>query len=73
MRLKKFEDPPQNQQRSLVQSLKKAVRTRWLIADLGVESVYKEYTNLLHVLWLMIDELTGPAGSTASGVLKKMD
>ena len=50
MRLKKFEDPPQNQQRSLVQSLKKAVRTRWLIADLGVESVYKEYTNLLHVL-----------------------
>ena len=50
MRLEKFEDPPQTQQRSLVQSLKKAVRTRWLIADLGVESVYKEYRNLLHVL-----------------------
>ena len=39
-RLKEFEDLPQAQQRSLVQKIKKAVRTRWLSLDAGAEAAY---------------------------------
>lgn len=37
---------PQAQQRSIVQNVKKTVRSRWLILD-GIEPVYKEYIYLL--------------------------
>ena len=40
MRLKEFEDLPQAQQRSLVQKVKKAVRTKRLGLDTRVEAVY---------------------------------
>ena len=73
MRLKEFEDLPQAQQRSLVQKVKKAVRTRWLSLDAGVEEVYKEYTYLLHALRSMKDEQGISTGTTAAGVLKKVD
>ena len=73
MRLKEFKDLPLAQQRSFVQKVKKAVRTRWLSLDAGVEAVYKEYTYLLHALRLMRDESGESTGATAAGVLKKVD
>ena len=57
-RLKEFEDLPQAQQRSLVQKVKKAVRTKWLSLDAGVEMVYM----FLHAL-----------RAIALEVLKKVD
>ena len=39
MRLKEFEDLLWTQQRSLVQKVKKGVRTRWLSLDAGVETL----------------------------------
>ena len=73
MRLKEFEDLPRAQQRSLVQKVKKAVRTRWLSLDAGVEAVYKEYTYLLHGLRSMKDDEGASTGASAAGVLKKVD
>ena len=58
MRFKEFEDLPQTQQRSLVQKVKKAVRTRWLSLDAGVEAMYM----FLHAL-----------RATPAEVLKKID
>ena len=57
-RLKEFEDLSQAQQRSLVQKVKKAVRTKWLSLDAGVEMVYM----FLHAL-----------RAIAAEVLKKVD
>ena len=73
MRLKEFKDLPLAQQRSFVQKVKKAVRTRWLSLDAGADAVYKEYTYLLHALRLMRDESGESTGATAAGVLKKVD
>ena len=73
MRLKEFEDLPQAQQRSLLQKVKKAVRTRWLNLDAGVEAVYKDCTYLLHALRLMKAGEGASTGATAAGVLKKVD
>ena len=70
MRLKDFENLPRNEQRSVVKTVKKAVRTRWLSLDAGVEAVYKEYTYLLHALREIKDE-GATRGATADGVLKK--
>ena len=58
MRLEEFEDLPQAQQRSLAQKVKKAVITRWLSLEAGVEAVYM----FLHVL-----------RATAAEVLIKVD
>ena len=73
MRLKEFEDLPRAQQRSLVQKVKKAVRTKWLSLDAGVEAVYKDYTYLLHALRSMKDDEGASTGASAPGVLKKVD
>ena len=73
MRLKKFKDLPRAQQRSLVQKVKKAARTRWLSLDAEVEVVYKEYIYLLHAWRLMKDDDGASTGATAAGVLKKVD
>ena len=55
-----------------MQKVKKAVRTRWLSLDAGVEAEYKEYTYLLHALKSMKDEEGVSTGVTAAGVLKKV-
>ena len=72
MRLKEFENLPRDEQRSVVKTVKKAVRTRWLSLDAGVEAAYKEYTYLLHALCEIKDE-GATRGATADGILKKLD
>ena len=72
MRLKEFENYSDERQHSLVKTVKKAVRTRWLSLDAGVEAVYKEYSYLLHALISMKDQ-GSRTGATAHGVLQKMD
>ena len=59
--------------RDLFAEGKKAVRTRWLSLEAGVEAVYKECTYLLHALRSVKDEEGGSTGATAAGVLKKVD
>ena len=58
MRLKEYEDLSRAQHRSHVQKVKKAVRTRWLSLDAGVEAMYM----FLHAL-----------RATPAEVLKKID
>ena len=73
MRLQEFEDLPQAKQRSLVQKVKKAAKTRWLSLDEGVEAFYKKYTYLLHALRSMKGEEGSSTGTTTAGMLKKDD
>ena len=70
MQVKDFEILRRNKKAPLLK--KKAVRTRWLSLDVGVASVLKEYTYLMHALRSMKDQ-SNTTGPTATRILKRMD
>ena len=61
-----FEKLLKREKKPVIHTMKKAVRTRWLSMDAGVEALYKEFVRFTRALRAMKD-------SAADGLLKKID
>ena len=71
MQSKNFDAMSKRQKRKVVLRVNKACRTRWLSLHTSVNAVFEEYVGLLHLLRILKEDKN--AGSTATGILKKME
>ncbi|CAB4007153.1 zinc finger 862-like, partial [Paramuricea clavata] len=69
--VRNFDAMSKRQKKKLVRKVKKAVRTRWLSLNASVDSISQEYVGLVHALRSMQEDRN--SGSTAKGLLKKID
>ena len=51
MKIKEFENLPKDKEKTMVKSVKRAFRTRWLSLEAAVDGFFKESSHLVHAPW----------------------